>query len=102
MKNVMNLFKIFSKSADKPDSSDIYPKYRVVETYDGYRVEMQEYSEEEAKGSMYRYSDWQAATWETYTFKFLAEDYAKNRILNDQKQREREKYEKTVVWGPAP
>jgi hypothetical protein len=109
MKRVMNLFKIFSRDVDKPASSDVYPKYRVVKTYDGYKV--QTTSESEEQWQRYKHSApwgvgasrWVDLGWDgTHMFKLLAILSAKLHIRRDRRERERKVYETRSVWGPEP
>jgi hypothetical protein len=108
MKRVMNLFKIFSRDVDSPVSSDVYPKYRVVKTYDGYKVQTTSESEESWERRKLAApwgagdSRWSDITWEVHWFKLFAVLSAKRLINRDRKDRERKLYEKRSVWGPEP
>lgn len=108
MKSVMSLFKIFSRDVDKPASSDIYPKYRVVKTYDGYKVQTTSESEESWERRKLAApwgagdSRWCNANYTVYTFKLFAILLAKSLVRKDRQDRERKAYESKSVWGPEP
>ena len=81
-------------------TEDIYPKYRVVKTYDGYVVERLECDPK--KATMYMCSYWKWISLDTYRWKWWAERVAKARIKQDAISKERKAHENSVVWGPEP
>ena len=83
-------------------TEDIYPKYRVVKTYDGYKVQKCAYSPEERMRTARFLAEWDDTSYTTYRWKWQAILDARSRIDIDRKGRERRVYEESVAWGPAP
>ena len=72
---------------------EIYPKYRIVKHADFYAVE-QKYN---------RNQDWrEGGVYSIFRTKFFAVAHARRRIKEAARERTREVYTKTVVWGPEP